>query len=96
MINFLDERIIIALLFAFTLGWVAADIWHKGRQFKVEINKETGEGRIVPLNRPRQKVEFVSEAMQKDIEEIERPEGLRKFLSGFAKPAKEEEPEEEV
>ena len=96
MVNFLDERIIIALLFAFTLGWVAADIWHKGRQFKVEINKETGEGRIVPLNRPKQKVEFVGEATQKEIEEIERPAPLRKFLSGFAKPAQEEEPEEET
>jgi hypothetical protein len=90
------EQIIIAFLFAFTLGWVICDIWHKGRQFKIEINKETGEGRIVPINKPKQKVEFIGEPTRKEVEEAERPGMLHTFFSGFKKPAKKEEEEEEV
>lgn len=90
----LDARTIIALIFSFTIGWVMADIWHRGRQFKVEINKETGEANITPLKKPKQKMEFLTEMDRKELENAENSTSMQTFLGGFSKPAKEEEEEE--
>lgn len=90
----MTEQTIILMIFAFAIGYILADFIHEGKKFKVEVNQETGEARIVPIDKPKQKMEFVGEADRKEIEEIERPGAFQNFLGTFKKPAKKEEEEE--
>jgi len=92
----MTEQTIILIIIAFVIGYVLCDFKHAGKKFKVEINKETGEGRIVPADKPKRKMEFVGEASQKELEDIEREIPLRTFFGRFKKPAKKEAEEEEI
>lgn len=85
----------ITFLIGLILGYGIASILLGRKRFLVKTN-ERGETTIEPLNRPKQKVEFISEPTQEDVDEAERPAGMRKFLKGIVKPPKEENAEEEL
>ena len=77
----------------FIAGYILASILLGRKKFVVKTS-EKGEVTIEQANRPKRKVEFISEPTRQDVEEAEKPKGLKRFLKGFAKPAKEEEEEE--
>ena len=83
----------IAFLVGLSLGHIISTYVSGRRKFTVNIDKEQGTATIEQENRPKQKVEFITEANQKEVEDEERPKGLSKFFSGFK--TKKEEPEEE-
>lgn len=86
---------IITFLIGFILGFgIASFLWGR-RQFIVKTN-EKGETTIEQVGRPKQKMEFLPEINQKELEDIERPSPFQNFLGKFKKPAKKEEEEEEV
>lgn len=84
---------IITFLIGFIIGYGVASVLLIRKRFIIKVEKE-GEVTIEPEDRPKQKMEFSSDMTQKEIEDAERPTGLKSFLTGFAKPAKKEEEEE--
>lgn len=63
------------------------------KRFQINIGND-GKAEIVPLDRPKHKMEFVSEPTKKDVEEAEREPEMKEFLAGVKQPPKEEEEEE--
>lgn len=87
---------IITFLIGFILGYgIASLLWLRKRQFIVSTN-EKGQTRIEQVGRPKQKMEFLPDIDQKELEDIERPSPFQNFLGKFKKPAKTEEEEEEA
>lgn len=85
----------ITFLIGLILGFgIASFLW--GRQRFIVNTNEKGETTIEPVGRPKQKMEFLPEINQKELEDIERPSPFQKFLGKFKKPAKKEEEEEEI
>ena len=80
------------LLIGFILGYGIASILLNRKRFIIKTN-EKGDTTIEPLERPKQKTEFLGEINRKEEEEIERPTILQNFLSKFKKPDKEEDNE---
>lgn len=84
---------VITFFIGFIFGYIIASVLLADRKFIVKTN-EKGETTIEPQNRPKQKMEFAPDLTQKEIEDEERPTGLKGFLGKFAKPAKKEDEEE--
>ena len=63
------------------------------KRFIISRN-EKGETTIEPLGKSKQKMEFLPEMNQKEVEEMEKSTSMQTFLGRFHKPAKEEEEEE--
>ena len=76
------------------IGHIISTYISNKRGFEIKIDKQGEKVFIEPIKKTKQKVEFVGEATQKQIEEIERPTGLQGFFNKFAKPVKEEVDEE--
>lgn len=72
------------------IGHIISTFITNKKGFEIKIDKEGEKVSLEPIKK-KQKVEFVGEATQKQIEEIERPKGLQRFFNKFAKPVKEEE-----
>ena len=85
---------IIYYILALVVGFATGQYTASRKKFVVNIDKEKGEATIEQENRPKKKVEFISEPTQSEAEEAEKPKGVGKFLKKFVKPAKEEEDEE--
>ena len=73
------------------IGHIVSTYFSNKRGFEIKIDKQGEKVFIEPIKKSKQKVEFIGEATQKQIEEIERPKGLQKFFNKFAKPVKKEE-----
>ncbi len=84
---------IITLLIGFILGYGVASILLSKKKFIVSTN-EKDEVIIEQVGKPKHKFEFLGEINQKQLEDIERPTSLQKFLGRFKKPASKEEDEE--
>jgi len=80
------------ILIGFILGYMLASILLSKKKFIVSTN-EKNEVVIEQVGKPKTKLEFLGEITQKELEDIERPTALQKFLETFKKPAKEEEEE---
>ena len=80
------------ILIGFILGYMLASILLSKKKFIVSTN-EKNEVVIAQVGKPKTKLEFLGELTQKEVEDIERPTALQKFLGGFKKPAKEEDEE---
>ena len=80
------------ILIGFILGYMLASILLSKKKFIVSTNKKN-EVVIEQVGKPKTKLEFLGEITQKELEDIERPTALQKFLETFKKPAKEEEEE---
>lgn len=86
----------ITFLIGLILGYgVASLLLARNKRFIVRTDPK-GETTIEPLGRPKQKMEFLPEMSQKELEEAERSTSMQKFLGRFKKPAKKEEEEEEI
>lgn len=88
----------ITFLIGFILGYGIASFLLSKRIFKQFIVKtnEKGETTIEMVGRPKQKMEFLPEMTQEEVEETEKSTSMQTFLGGFKKPAKKEEEEEEI
>jgi len=82
----------ITFLIGFIFGYGIASLLLSRKRFIVKTS-EKGETTIEQIGRPKQKMEFLPEISQQQLEDIERPTRLQNFLSKFKKPAKEEEEE---
>ena len=80
------------ILIGFILGYVLASVLLSKKKFIVSTN-DKDELVIEQVGRPKTKLEFLGELTQKEVEDIERPTALQKFLGNFKKPAQEEEQE---
>ena len=56
--------------------------------FTIKLNERQNEINLEPVN-PTGKVEFLSDATEKELEEMNQEPKLKRFLKGFIKPAKE-------
>ena len=83
---------IIILLIGFILGYGVASVLLSKKKFIVSTN-DKNEVIIEQVGKPKHKFEFLGEINQKQLEDIERPTSLQKFLGKFKKPAQEEEEE---
>jgi len=84
----------ITFLIGLILGYGIASVIFAEKKFVIKVNEKTGKVEIEPLNKPKQKVEFIGEPTREEVEEAERPTKLQSFLSEFKKPASKEEEEE--
>jgi len=84
---------IIAFIVGLAVGHMVSTFLTNKRGFEVKIDKEGEKVTVEPIGRPKQKVEFLGEATEDEVKDIERPTGLKRFFSKFAKPPKEEEEE---
>lgn len=84
---------IIILLIGFILGYMTASILLSKKKFIVSTN-EKDEVIIEQVGKPKHKFEFLGEINQKQLEDIERPTALQRFLGKFKKPASKEEDED--
>jgi hypothetical protein len=80
-------------LLGFILGYGIASFLLAKKKFIIKTSEE-GEITIEPLNRTKQKMQFLPEMDQKEIEAAEKSSAMKSFLGGFKKSAKQEEEEE--
>ena len=85
----------ITFLIGFVLGYGVASLLLARKKFIVKTN-EKGETTIESVGRPKQKMEFMRDMTQKELEEAEKSTSMQTFLGRFAKPAKKEEEEDEI
>ena len=85
----------ITFLIGFVLGYGIASILFVGKKFVIKIN-EKGQTILEPINKPKQKMEFMRDMTQEELEEAEKSTVMQTFLGRFAKPAKKEEEEDEI
>lgn len=85
----------ITFLIGFILGYGIASILLSKKKFIISMN-EKGEMTVQQVGRPKQKMEFLGEITQQELEEVEKSTSMQTFLGRFHKPAKKEEEEEEV
>lgn len=88
-------NIIIGLLIGILIGYILASIILANKKFLVRLDEKKNEIFIEPIKKVVNKMEFLPEIDQKELEEIERPLPLQSFLSRFKKSAKEKEEEED-
>lgn len=81
---------IIIFLIGFIVGYGISSVLLSKKKFIVSTN-EKDEVVIEQVGKPKVKLEFLGEIDQKQLEDIERPTSLQKFLGKFKKPAQEEE-----
>lgn len=82
--------------FAFVGAYFGANLALKLWKFKIKYDKEKNEIVVESENKLHEaikgkvsdKVEFLSEADQPELEEMEKPKKLKKFMSKFSKPGK--------
>ena len=84
----------ITFLIGFILGYGICSVLLSRKRFIVKTN-EKGETTIEQVGRPKQKMEFLPEITQEELEEAEKSTAMQTFLGRFHKPAKKEEEEEE-
>ena len=80
--------IVIAIL-AGAGSYLGARIAIGQKKFIIRMDKEKGEAYIEPQADPK-KAEFVEDATAEELREMDQEVGLKRFLKGFARPAKEE------